>query len=274
MKKQLLTLLSLFISGLSFGQSYVDDNVLIRQVNTGYPNVTVQSFQGLLSGGHPTIEMFNAGGIESALLPTPANTLLGTFIYSGYDGANVVQAGRIGVITKGTFSSGNYPSQMYFNLGGTATCCGTTRMVIDGNSGHVGIGTTNPTHRLEVNGTVRSKEVKVEATNWPDYVFEQGYSLRNLEEVEAFIRQNQHLPDMPSEKEIMENGIELGKMNASLLLKIEELTLYALQHQKEIKLLKVENDLLENQLEKFNSIDQQLLELKGQIEKLESTRQK
>ncbi|VXD14803.1 hypothetical protein [Marinoscillum sp. 108] len=102
----------------------------------------------------------------------------------------------------------------------------------------VGIGTSTPSEELEVNGTIRSKEVKVEAAPWPDYVFSADYSLKSLEETEVFIKENNRLPDMPSAKEVAENGIALGEMNAKLLEKIEELTLHLIEKNHEIKELK------------------------------------
>ncbi len=105
------------------------------------------------------------------------------------------------------------------------------------NGGNVGIGTTTPDHKLDVNGVIRAKEIKVE-TNWSDFVFEPGYNLRTLEDLEQYIAQNKHLPDIPSESEVKENGINLGEINAKLLQKIEELTLYVIEQNKEIKSLK------------------------------------
>lgn len=90
---------------------------------------------------------------------------------------------------------------------------------------------------LEIDGKVRSEEVKVEVIDWPDYVFAQTYELRDLDEVETFINENHHLPEIPSEAEVKENGIELGEMNARLLQKIEELTLYLIEQNKKIESL-------------------------------------
>ena len=105
------------------------------------------------------------------------------------------------------------------------------------NSGNVGIGTTTPNHKLDVNGVIRAKEIKVEA-DWSDFVFEDDYNLKSLDEVEAYIVQNKHLPEIPTEAEVQEKGINLGEMNAKLLQKIEELTLYVIDQNKEIKSLK------------------------------------
>jgi len=107
------------------------------------------------------------------------------------------------------------------------------------NNHTVGIGTTETgTHKLAVDGTIGAREVKVEGGTWSDFVFKEEYPLKDIKEVEAFIKQNQHLPDIPSEKEVMENGIELGKMDAKLLQKIEELTLYIIEMNKEMETLK------------------------------------
>lgn len=103
--------------------------------------------------------------------------------------------------------------------------------------GNVGIGTSSPTEALEVNGTIRSKEVKVEAAPWPDYVFEADYNLKSLSSVADFISKNGHLPNVPSAAVVEANGVALGEMNAKLLEKIEELTLYIIDQNKRIEQL-------------------------------------
>jgi hypothetical protein len=100
------------------------------------------------------------------------------------------------------------------------------------NSGDVGIGTSNPDSKLAVNGTIHSKEVKVDMNNWPDYVFKEEYNLPPLQEVEKQIKEDGHLKDVPSAVDVQKNGIYLGEINAKLLQKIEELTLYAIEQQK------------------------------------------
>ncbi|MEM7297244.1 MAG: hypothetical protein AAF391_03140 [Bacteroidota bacterium] len=107
-------------------------------------------------------------------------------------------------------------------------------------NGNVGIGTTTPSNKLEVNGTIRSKEVKVEASPWPDYVFKDSYKLPSLKEVKSYINKNKHLPDVPSAKEVESDGVKLGEMNAILLKKIEELTLYQIQLMEELESVKEE----------------------------------
>lgn len=94
---------------------------------------------------------------------------------------------------------------------------------------------------LEVNGKIRTKEVVIETVNWwSDFVFDKNYKLPSLAEVESHIKEHKHLPDVPSEAEVKENGINVVEMQAKLLQKIEELTLYVIDQQKEIKELKDE----------------------------------
>jgi hypothetical protein len=103
-------------------------------------------------------------------------------------------------------------------------------------TGIVSIGTTTaPTgYKLAVAGKTLTEEVVVKLqANWPDYVFSNSYNLMPLSELESYINQNKHLPEVPSAKEVAENGIAVGEMSATLLKKIEELTLYVIELKKE-----------------------------------------
>jgi len=109
-------------------------------------------------------------------------------------------------------------------------------LIMNTNTGNVGIGTLNPTYKLSVNGDIRTKEVVVE-TGWADYVFGEKYQLKSLPEVEKFIRQNNHLPNIPSAKEVEANGLHVGDVQKRMMEKIEELTLYMIDANKKIERL-------------------------------------
>jgi hypothetical protein len=117
------------------------------------------------------------------------------------------------------------------------------------NGGAVGIGmgvTAIPAGaKLAIAGKVVCKEIEVTLTGLPDFVFSSDYKLRSLYDVENFININKHLPEVPSAKEVVENGLNLGDMNATLLQKVEELTLYMIQLQKENDALKARVSNLE-----------------------------
>jgi hypothetical protein len=103
-------------------------------------------------------------------------------------------------------------------------------------SGNVGIGTTTPDAKLTVKGDVHTREVRVDLNGavGPDYVFEKNYNLLPLSQLETYINQNKHLPEVPSAKEMEENGLNLKEMNLILLKKVEELTLHLIEQQKQI----------------------------------------
>jgi hypothetical protein len=101
--------------------------------------------------------------------------------------------------------------------------------------------------RVAPDGTTYAKAVNVQTTNWPDYVFKKDYSLLPLNQLESYINQNQHLPGLPSAKDVTEKGVDVGEMNKMLLKKIEELTLYVIELQKEN--LKVNQKLQKHHLD-------------------------
>lgn len=108
----------------------------------------------------------------------------------------------------------------------------------------IGTGSDDGVSKLQVKGNIRAQKMVVTQNSWSDYVFNADYRLKSLEEVDAFIKLNKHLPDIPSEKEIAKDGLNLGDSQALLLKKIEELTLYLIDIKKEVNTLKEENQKL------------------------------
>ena len=123
---------------------------------------------------------------------------------------------------------------------------GGSKMRINRN-GNVGIGTTQPDEKLTVKGKIHAEEIIVD-TNVPapDFVFEDNYNLPTLVQVEQHIQDHKHLPDVPSAKEMQENGVNMGEMQMKLLQKVEELTLYVIDLKKENEAMKEELRTIKN----------------------------
>jgi hypothetical protein len=128
-----------------------------------------------------------------------------------------------------------------FNIDAPGVIGGRLKVLENGN---IGIGTTDPgTYKLAVEGKIGAREVEVKTGSWADFVFAKEYKLPSLETVELYIKAEKHLPNIPSADEVKTNGINLGEMNAKLLQKIEELTLYAIEQQKRIDQLEMKINL-------------------------------
>lgn len=136
------------------------------------------------------------------------------FLYMGYD--DRYSAGYLQAVKPGT-------SQQ--------------NILIAPNGGNIGIGTYSPAYKLDVCGTIRAQEIKVDLQGGCDFVFEKDYKLMNLNDLESFIRKNQHLPEVAPAKEMVENGLSMKEFQMKLLQKIEELTLYTIQQNKKIESL-------------------------------------
>jgi hypothetical protein len=195
-------------------------------VHAGYLNVTGSSNVnvGTWAGDQ------NTSGVDNTMIGTMAgfNNLGSRNVFIGHDsGKQELSSDKLYIDNSDTSSPLIYGD---FNTDEVAI------------NGKLGIGTNSfidgaDTYSLSVNGKVRANSVKV-YTDWADYVFEDNYELSTLQEVENHIKDKGHLKDIPSAKEVEENGIELGEMNKLLLQKVEELTLYLIAQNKEINDLK------------------------------------
>jgi hypothetical protein len=128
--------------------------------------------------------------------------------------------------------------------------------------GYVGIGTTNPTDLLTVAGKIGAREIKVSTNAGADFVFEPDYKLPDLNELEKFVKTNKHLPEIPTAKQMVENGVNLGELNIKLLQKVEELTLHLIEKDKQ---LRDEKAINKKQQQQIDRVITELLTLKKNI---------
>lgn len=264
----------LFFYFLCAGQIFAQANIFPSSGNVGIG--TTNPLSSISNSG-----LHISGGIHSTLL-------LGDPIGQGYGGVIQTSDGKHrvfiganifddGINSWGAFASGKGSAGISLvadeDIWGTQITFVTSTsdghynrsMVING-SGKIGIGITNPSEKLTVNGTVKAEEVIVEENVGADFVFEDDYPLPSLSEVESYIQLNKHLPDIPSAEEMIKNGIKVGELQMKLLQKIEELMLYVIEQQKFIKAKKEIEQLLETEI----SIQNKYLEnLEERIAKLE-----
>ncbi len=152
-----------------------------------------------------------------------------------YNGSGIEFAGSARSFGLGASGANLYFSHVNPNGTGGANYF----MIADGNTGNISIGGANPVanYKLIVDGTLGARRVKVQQGGWADYVFHPGYQLPSLQEVENFVTAEKHLEGIPSEKEVLEKGLDLGDFDQQLLKKVEELTLYIIQLNKNVERL-------------------------------------
>ncbi|MDO6812710.1 hypothetical protein [Tenacibaculum soleae] len=138
-------------------------------------------------------------------------------------------------------------------------------------SGKVGIGTsTTGSHRLAVEGSIGAREIKVEATGWSDFVFEENYQLPTLKEVESHINEKGHLKDIPSAEKVKKDGFFLGEMDAKLLQKIEELTLYTIDQEKKLEAQDLKINKQDAEIRELKALNKMFIDLQDRLKRLES----
>ncbi|MDN3581381.1 hypothetical protein [Mucilaginibacter flavus] len=158
-----------------------------------------------------------------------------TTVYLVFDISNRNGGTLVTAIFNGT---GVYPPQWGGTLPTSANAGGLYPLVV--NMGNVGINTIDTKgYKFAVNGNAIATSMTVKLyANWPDFVFKPDYELPALTDIKTYIDQNHHLPEIPSEQEVAQNGLNLGEMNRLLLKKMEEMTLYMVEAKEEINELK------------------------------------
>ena len=119
--------------------------------------------------------------------------------------------------------------------------------------GRVGIGTSTPEQKLEVRGTIRAKSFIADAAEFPDYVFEKGYDLMNIDQVKKYVRKHKHLPGMPSQKEVMKKGLDIKKISLLNVEKLEELYLHLFELDKKTNQVFKKIDQMDSKLNKYQT---------------------
>jgi hypothetical protein len=207
--------------GVYFGNgSMTNTGAWLKNGNVGIgtitPNAKLDVFMSYNANINKGLKMFYQGSWGTAEYSSNFR-----FIdISSTEGGNILQVNGYGIGIGYAPPSHGSSNKLYIN-------------------GNVGIGTNDPKAKLSVNGTIISTEIKVLAdiSQYPDFVFSDNYNLRSIKEVEKYIEDNNHLPDIPKAEEV-KDGIALGEMNTKLLQKIEELTLYVIDLQKQVDDLK------------------------------------
>jgi len=260
MKKLLLPLTLLLTINLANAQQWQgsssETNNIYRSGNVGIGTNSPDSKLHIRNdSGNGT---FIIQGKQDANIDNFAQIVLSTE-YSNGNSQSGSQAGRKTLIRSTAQTAWGNAVRLGFFTSSEYNTYPIERMVITP-TGKVGIGTITPDSKLTVKGHIHTQEVKVDLDGAvaPDYVFEENYSLPSLEETEAYIQANKHLPEVPSAAEMEKNGINLKEMNLILLQKIEELTLYTLQQQKELNLLKSENKQIQMLTEKLESLESKI----------------
>jgi len=209
-----------------------------RALVHGFNDDLILNFYGDFEGG---VQVHSAMTINERLTVGGSDLVLGT-----NDGRNQGDALLNRALVHG------FNDELVVNFGGDFE--GGTVII-----GKVGIGTSSPQNELSVNGTIWAKKVRVRLTDAADWVFNEDYELRPLEEVKTFISRHKHLPEIPSAAEFRANDMEVSEMTNKLLQKIEELTLYTIAQEEKLQ-------VQEEELKKMTVLEARLVKLESLLD--------
>lgn len=253
MNKSLLTALAILLSAHVFAQ-----NKFPESGNVGIGTLSPQG----------SLDIFTSNNTATTpLLSFRSNFHItgnyGMIRFGDYTQTTDYQKGAIIYESVGTSARGKLHLALE-NTDGTGSVTLSDAKLTVLSNGNVGIGTTSPSDLLSVNGKIRAHEIKVETTNWPDYVFDNNYKPLSLMELEKFTQVHKHLPGIPTAKEVEKEGVDLGNMNKILVQKIEELTLHLIQ----------QNQTVVNQAKAIDKLNASLEKQNKRIKLLESGKKK
>ncbi|NII83292.1 MULTISPECIES: hypothetical protein [unclassified Pedobacter] len=259
------------------GNLHLDSKVgfatYINHYNQGNTYINPQGGKVGIGTFYPT-ELFNVNGnthldrlrLGNAVFSSNSRNSINSF-NTGQDAAL-----QVGWIAADFGGSDNLSDRMVIGSGfGGKTIIGTHNynltqwggdLIINPTGSKVGIGTTNPTDMLTVAGKIGAREIKVSTNAGADFVFEADYKLTDLTELEKFVKTNKHLPEIPTAKQMVDNGVNLGELNIKLLQKVEELTLHLIEEHNKTVVQEKEMDelktLLKQQQKHLNEIELKL----------------
>jgi len=230
MKKSLILVIALLLlAGLTQAQ-WNTNGTNIYNTNTGFVGIGNNSPTSLMDVAkamtEPIISVRNLGGIGGASFRMFDQTSGADWKFKAVSSGSFKIRDNAYSMDVIQIEANSSPNVIYINA-----------------AGNIGVGTTTPAEKLSVNGNIKCKQVEVTLTGWSDFVFQDDYYLMPLAEIDTFIKEHNHLPGVPSADEVIAKGNNLGEMDAILLQKIEELTLYMIE-------LKKENEQLRQLLEK------------------------